>query len=571
MKTFFKWLAVILSVFIVLIIAVVFMLNSLLDTEPTVASNSYLHINISGRLPEYVPPDPLEDFFGRATLDMKKIRDDLEKAAVDDRINGVILQINFLQTGYAKLQELHVLIDEYKKSGKKIFAYLETPMTKEYYLATACDSIFMPPSGNLFLTGLNAEITFYKGLFEKIGVQAEFIQIGKYKNAPDPYTRRTMSRDQREVLGAIMDEYFEDIIQTISLRRSIPPGDVNKLINDFSGFTGEDALHFGLIDGTVFFPEVRDKLKSGDKSPTKVSATRYASVPASSMKIRNKSKIAVINCSGTIASGGDGDDPVFGKVMGSSTIVGELEKAAASATAKAIILRIDSPGGSATASEVIWAAIRKAAEKKPVIASISDYGASGGFYIAMGADSVIANPASLVGSIGIYAGKFNVTGLFEKLDLNIEQLSRGKNAGLFSITKPWGESEKAIVYKLIHSFYTDFVGMVSAARDIPYEETEALSQGHVWTGSMALKNGLIDKTGSFYTAIDAAKKMSGIPENESVRLVYYPKEKSLFYQLFDIVSVQNGSYIEQIDYLLEHIGQIQNKPLAIMPFIVEWN
>ncbi len=571
MKTFLKWLAVILSVFIILIIAVVFLLNSLLDSEPAVANNSYLHIHISGELPEYVPPDPLEDFFGRASLDMKKIRDDLEKAAVDDRINGVILQINFLQTGYAKLQELHVLIDEYKKSGKKIFAYLETPMTKEYYLATACDSIFMPPSGNLFITGLNSEIMFYKGLFEKFGIEAEFIQIGKYKNAPDPYTRSTMSPDQKEVLGAILDEYFEDIIQTISLKRSISAGDVYKLMNETSGFTAKEALQIGLIDGTAFYSEVREKLKTGVKNPTKVSATRYAAVPASSLKIRNKSKIAVINCSGTIASGGDGDDPVFGKVMGSSTIVSELEKAAAAGSVKAIILRIDSPGGSATASEIIWAAIVKAAEKKPVIASISDYGASGGFYIAMGADSVIANPASLVGSIGIFAGKFNVTGLYKKLDLNIEQLRRGKNAGLFSIMKPWSESERAIVYKLINSFYTDFVGMVSAARGISYEKTESLAQGHVWTGSQAFKNGLIDKTGSFYTAIDAAKKMSGIPEDESVRLVYYPKEKSLFYQLFDVISVKNRSYIGQIEYLLEHLGKIQNQPLAIMPFLVEWN
>jgi len=217
--------------------------------------------------------------------------------------------------------------------------------------------------------------------------------------------------------------------------------------------------------------------------------------------------------------------------MGSRTVIKNIEKAVKSKSIKAIILRIDSPGGSATASEAIWHAIQNAREKKPVIASVADYGASGGYYISMAADTMLTTPNSLVGSIGIYAGKFNIMGLYDKLEIKTETVSAGKNGGLFSLTKPWSKSERQIMERMIADFYKDFVEKTAQARNMTFDEVDKLAQGHVWTGTEAVENGLFDGTGYFYSAVDAAVQMAKIDSSESVRLVYYPQEKSMFDEL----------------------------------------
>ncbi len=577
MKTFLKWLAAISIVFALIIFVIFIIISSLLDTEPKVVSNSYLHISLSGGIPEYIPPDPIEDFIGGAKLDMKKIRDDLEKAKIDDRINGVLLDVHFTQTGYAKLQELYHLISEFRKGNKKIYAYLgsELAFTKDYYIACACDSIFMSPSANLFLTGINSEITFYKGFFKKIGVEAEFVHVGKYKNAPDTYTSDSMSPDHRYVLENVFDQYYDDIINTIAESRGLPRRQVENIIQEQSGFTGDKAKELGLIDETAFYSDVEDRFNLTGEKPSRLSAIDYAEIPASSLKIRNKSRIAVIYCAGVIAGGGDSDDLLLGQISGARSIINNIERAADSKTTKAIILRIDSPGGSAGASDEIWDAILKARLKKPVIASISDYGASGGYLIAIAADTLIAAPASLVGSIGIFAGKFNLANLYKKLDLKTESVSRGKNAALFSVMQPWKDSERTIIFNLISDFYENFVQKTANARQLTYGQVDQIAQGRVWTGKQAVEVGLLDATGSFYSAVEAAKELANIDKDESVRLTYYPRKKSALAQLFSAISMRMNIFdsIEAV-YLkrtIDYINRIQNKPMALMPFRIQWN
>ena len=572
LKGFFKWLAGVIAAVALLFLIAFITVSALTDTEPVVADNSYLYIPLSGSISEYLTPDPLAGALGRSVLDIKKIRDVLEKAQVDERVNGVVLQIEMLQTGYAKIQELRNLIQNFRQSGKPIFALLGPDMafTKDYYVASACDSVFMPPSANLFLTGVSTEITFYKAFFKKFGVHAEFAQIGKYKNSPDVYTRSSMSKPHREVMTDILNRLYADLVATIAQSRRLSKTEVEHLINDFGGFTGREALKAGLIDRTGYLPDFVQSLGSSHKKPARLSAIDYAGVPASSLKIRNKSRIAVINCVGVIAGGSDSNNPYFGKMMGSETVVKNLEKAAKSKFIKAIILRIDSPGGSATASEAIWHAIRKAREKKPVIASVSDYGASGGYYISMAADTMIAAPNSLVGSIGIFAGKFSFKGVYDKLGLNSETIQNGKNAGLFSVMQPWSKSERKIIDRLIADFYRDFVRKAAEARQMTFEQVDGLARGHVWTGAEAVENHLFDSRGYFYNAVNAAMEMAHIDSAESVRLIYYPKEKSMLDELFNTFSIFAFN-TNPLDKLRGVLQRIQNKPLALLPFAIKWN
>ncbi len=572
LKGFLKWFSGVFAALVLVFLIAFIAISALTDNEPIVVDNSYLHIPLSGNISEYQTPDPFAGALGKTKLDIKKIRDVLEKAQVDERINGVVLQIEMLQTGYAKIQELRHLILNFRKSGKPIYALLGPDMafTKDYYVASACDSVFMPPSANLFLTGVSTEITFYNEFLKKFGVHAEFAQIGKYKNSPDVYTRSKMSKPHREVMTDIINRLYTDVVATVAKSRHLSEAEVERLINDVSGFTGREALKSGLIDRACYLPDFIQTLSANDKKPVRLSAADYAGVPASSLKIRNKSRIAVINCVGVIAGGSDTNDPYFGKIMGSETVIKNLEKAAKSKFIKAIILRIDSPGGSATASEAIWHAIRKAREKKPVIASVSDYGASGGYYISMAADTMFAAPNSLVGSIGIFAGKFSFKGLYDKLSLKNETIQNGKNAGLFSIMQPWSKSERKIIDRLIADFYQDFVRKTAGARHMTFRQVDGLARGHVWTGAEAVENHLFDSHGYFYTAVNAAIKMAHIDSSESVRLIYYPKEKSMLDELFNTFSILsfNKNPLGKLRGILQ---KVQNKPMALMPFVLQWN
>ena len=573
LKAILKWLAGVFAVFILLFAMVFIFFMVITDDEPVVVDNSYLHISLSGGLSEYQTPDPLEKALGRSALDIKKVRDVLEKATVDERINGVLLEIELLQTGYAKIQELRHLIENFRKSGKPIYAFLgpDFAFTRDYYVASACDSIFMPPATNLFLTGVGSEITFYKDFLKKIGVEADFVQIGAYKNAPEIYTQNKMTDPHRHVLSNILDSFYGDVVSTIALSRDISEQQVKKLINEISGFTGKDAMDAGLVDGTAYIPGIIQQFSTDStEKPVRLSATAYADVPASSLKIRNKSRIAVINCVGAIAGGSDSEDPYYGKIMGAKTVVKSLERAAESKSIKAIILRIDSPGGSATASEEIWHAIQRARQKKPVIASIADYGASGGYYISMAADTMITTANSLVGSIGIYAGKFSVAGLYDLLDLKNETLKIGRNASLFSLKQKWSSSERALITRLITDYYQDFLQKTADSRGLSAEQVDALGQGHVWTGQEAVDNNLFDSAGFFYDAVNAAKTMTGIDSLESVRLVYYPREKSLFSEIFSTFSKMTSpsNPLSQLETILLNM---QNKPLAMLPFKIYWN
>ncbi|MBN2424142.1 MAG: signal peptide peptidase SppA [Calditrichaceae bacterium] len=575
MKTFLKWLAGVITVFILLILFIIITLNIVFDTEPYIPDYAYVEINLQGHLPEYIPPDAFESALGQTRFDMAKFRDVLEKAAIDERIAGVVLKIGYLQVSLGEAQELTDLIKKFRDSGKKIVAFLGPGLTttRDYYVASACESVFMTPQANLFLTGLYSEVTFYKDFFSKIGVEADFIHIGDYKNAPDPYTRSTMSPEQREETTQLLDAWYNDIRQTIAANRGFSSEKVDELINIKTGFTGWEAWREGLVDTVLYYPEVVKYFPSENGLPEPLSAEEYTTVPAGDLDIRKDSKIAVVHCLGTITGGSNSEDYLMGQLAGAASFADNMEKAAESSAIKAIILRIDSPGGSASASEVMWNAVKKAVEKKPVIVSISGMCASGGYYIAAPAITIISQKNSIVGSIGIFGGKFSIGALYKKLGMNTEKITRGKNAAIFSLSQVWSESEKKVIRHILEEFYSDFKIKVAEGRGIPFDSVEALAGGRIFTGGTALHNKLVDRHGNFYDAVDEAKRLAGIEEKESVELIYYPASKSLLGEILSGIQAKNASeniLLDSYERLEQTLLFWQNQPLALLPFRLEY-
>jgi protease-4 len=571
MRKFLLWFGIGIGIIIIFLAAFYLILSSLLDTEPYVAKNSYLTCGLWGTIPEYTVSDALEEYLSGAVVDMAKLRRSFRMAAVDDRIKGMVLRIGFMQVGYAKLQELQQMIAEYRSSGKKIYAFLDMATTGSYFLASACDSVYLQPGGTILLTGVAAEITFYKDLLNKIGVEADFEHVGKYKSYPEPYTRQSMSGPLREVINDLLENRYRIIIAQIAENRGLPVDQVERMINEITGFTGKEALEYGLIDGLRYESELAALFKTGDREPSEISVLSYADLNPRDLGLETGARMALIYCSGSITGGEDGSDPVFGSTVGASRIVRNLESAARNSSIKAIILRIDSPGGSGIASEKIWHSVKQAARKKPVIASISDVGASGGYYIAIGADTIIAQPASLIGSIGVFIGKFSFQHLYEILGINVESVKRGENARMFTLSKTFSSSERAVVKKLIEDSYQDFVSRVAESRRQTYEQIDDISQGRVWTGDRGLALGLIDTLGGLQEAIDIARKMTGLDEQEDVNLVIYPRRKSLFGSFFRYLSVLQKDPLSRIGLIETYFRKLQLQPLTMMPYQISIN
>lgn len=507
--------------------------------QPSVASNSVLILNVSGDLPDYVPEEPLAKAFGiRQPASFTSLLTQLRKAKVDNRIGAVKLDIDFPNIGWAKADELRDAVNDFRSSGKPVYAYMEMGTNREYYIATAADKIFLPPAGELFIQGFAAEAMFYKGSLDKLGIEAEVIQIGpKYKNAPDRYTRKEMGEGQREVINALLDEYFTRYTTGIAESRKKSVEDVRAII-DKAPYNATQAKNLGLIDDALFPDQIDDDLKAklGYKTDDKLRTVKggeYREIPADSLGLNSGERVAVIFASGAINTGRSSSG-FGGEMVGSDTVVSAVNDAAADRSIKAIILRVDSPGGSALASDLMWRAIERAKEKKPVVVSMSDVAASGGYYISCNANKIIAGPSTVTGSIGVFMGKPVVKGLYDWLGITNEYVMRGKNAGLFRETEKWTPDERAKMVELTNSIYfDDFLPKVSKGRGLSAEAVNTIGQGRVWTGTQAKANGLIDDFGGLEKAISVAKELAGLSADKDVRRVVFPEPRPFFESFFE--------------------------------------
>jgi len=527
---------IVFAVFLVAIIGIALLAESL--GKPDVPENSVLVLKVSGDLPDYAPENAMAKAFGiEQKQSFTSLLTQLRKAKVDSRIGAVLLDIDFPGIGWGKSDELREAIKDFRASGKPAYAYMEIGTNREYYIATAADKIFLPPSGDVYINGFAAQAMFYRGSLDKLGIEPQFLKIGKYKNAPDQYTEKQMTDGQREVINAILDDYYARVVNAIAETRKKSPEDVKAII-DNAPYNAPQAKQQGLIDETFYRGQVYEELKNrlGYKADDKlrtVDASAYKDVPADSLNINNGERIAVIYASGAITGGRSNSSPFGGEMVGSDTIVEAVNKAADDTSIKAIVLRVDSPGGSALASDLMWFALENAKAKKPVVVSMGDVAASGGYYIACNADKIVAEPSTITGSIGVFTGKPIMSGFYDWIGITNEYVLRGKNAGLFRETQKWEGDELAKMTEQINSIYfNNFVPKVAKGRNKSDEEVNSIAQGRVWTGAQAKEKGLIDEFGGLEKAIEIAKGLANLPADKDVRRINFPEPRPFFETIF---------------------------------------
>jgi len=474
-------------------------------------SESALSIKFTGAIAE--KPQPRFS----STLSLPAICDALQKAAVDPRITGLVVKIDPVQCGWGKLQEIRRHVELFKQSGKWTIAYMERAGEKEYYLASAFDEMYCPPSGSISLLGFSVSGTFLRGVFEKIGIEPEVRRIGKFKSAGDQLLRSDMSEAQSEQLNALLDDIYEDFVDTIATARKKDRADVENLLN--SGvFEMEKLQQGGWIDGLKYADEVDDMIKerTGGKEDELrfVPFKKYKKVGRSAFNLEGgKKAIAIIRTSGAITSGSSGNGITSGDVIAQLRALKKNKQIAA------VVLRVDSPGGDALASDLMWREIQKLSEEKPVIASMADVAASGGYYMSMACRKIVAEPLTITGSIGVVAGKFSLGELYKKVGYAKETLSKGKYAQLFLESRTQNQEESDLFDASAQHAYESFRNKAAESRGMGIEALQEVAQGRVWSGKRALTIGLVDAVGGINRAIALAKEAAEIDSNEKVRLL----------------------------------------------------
>ena len=504
---------------------------------PNVPEHSTLILRIGGELVETPPNDVLGQVTGGSRAQtVRGYVEALRRAKSDPRIESVLIVPTPIQSPFwGKVQEIRDAVLDFRKSGKKITAFLESAGDREYYLASAADKIYVVPSGSLDVTGVATYEVFLKGTLDKLGARADFEKIGDYKTAPNQLTETTYTPAHREMTESLTRDMYEQLVRGIAESRKKKVEDVRALIDE-GPFLARDAQRVGLIDGVAYEDQLDDHgvvSKSGTVEGETYGRARRG------FTARGAPRIAVIYITGIINSGDSGFDPLNGDVAGSTRLVKAIQSARADDGVKAIVVRIDSPGGSSIASDVIWRELTVTKNEKParpLVASMSDLAASGGYYVAMAAPHIVAQPATLTGSIGIYGGKFITGGTFDKFGANIESVIIGRNAGLESPDRPFTDSEREKLRQHIRDFYNGFIQKVAASRKMPVERVDTLAQGRVWTGSQARENGLVDALGGLDRAIALAKEKAGIAADTEVDIVTYPARRSLAEMLIEELS-----------------------------------
>ncbi|PYQ91560.1 MAG: signal peptide peptidase SppA [Acidobacteria bacterium] len=551
--------------------------------EPAVPSNATLVLRVGGDLSEVVPADVVGYLRGVRTPTVRSVVDNLRKAKADGRVRAVMLKpTGFESPFWGKVQEIRDAVIEFKKSGKPVYAYLEYGGDREYYLATAADKIYLMPASPLNLTGVATYELFLRGTLDKIGAYPDLHHIGDYKTAVNTFTEKGYTPAHKEMDQSLNRDLYEQIVRGIADGRKKNEADVQQLFDD-GPFLPEDALRAGLIDDVAYEDQVDEKLRAGEQR-RQIDSDDYTRISLSSVGLNRGPRIAVIYAAGAITGGRSGFDPLNGAVVGSDTLIEYIRQARRDSSVRAIVLRIDSPGGSATASDAIWRELTIAKNERadrPLVASMSDLAASGGYYIAMPAQVIVAQPSTLTGSIGIFGGKIVTGGVYDKLGARIESTSIGRNAEINSPARPFNPEELKKLQEQLQAFYDQFVEKAADSRHSTPEQIDALAQGRVWTGRQAKQNHLVDELGGLDRAIAIAKQRAKIPSENDVELVIYPPRKSFYELVSDQFSGSSesatvGAWLNanlsrgELEVLRTMRGPLalfrRGEPLALMPF-----
>ena len=500
----------------------------MIGREPQIAGNSTLILKVSGDLQEIEPGGVFGSFLEPPPT-VRTLVEALHKAKVDRRVTSVIVRPTGTAALWGKVQEVRDAIVDFRGSGKPIVAYLEYGGEQEYFLASACDKVFLMPTASLDLTGIASYELFLRGTLDKIGAYPDVLHVGEYKTAANTFTEHTYTPSHREMAQSLNTDLYEQLVRGLAEARHKSPEEVRALI-DHGPYLPEDAIRAGLIDDVAYEDEIDDKVKLGTGTLRFVTMNDYRRIGLRSVGLNKGPRIAVIYAVGVITSGESSYDLTSGQSVGSDTLVEHLRKVRADNSIKAVVLRVDSPGGSAIASDIIWREVGLTRDRKPVVASMSDVAASGGYYISMPAQKIVAQPATLTGSIGVVMIKFAIGGTLEKLGMNMERVTSGKYADLWAPDRPFTPEERKKIEESMHATYETFVEKAAAGRKTTPERIDSIAQGRVWTGAQAKQHGLVDELGGLDRAVVLAKQAAGIDEKQDVELVVYPQRRS-FYEL----------------------------------------
>lgn len=551
------------------------------SSEDTVSvkKNSVLELQLQLPISDYVgasSDDPFASLF-EESQGLDEILNAIEVAKDDDDIKGISINNNFTLAGLAQTQEIRRALQDFKTSGKFIYTFSDFYMQKDYYLASVADSIFINPVGALDFKGLASEVLFFKDLQEKTGVKMEVIRHGKYKSAVEPFLENEMSDANRIQIKELLSSLWTSMVDEISDGRNILPKDLNIIADTLGGRTPELALASGLIDGIVFHDQYEEKLKYAvdsvlDNDLNIIALEDYLGRSNPKMKKSGKDKIAVIFAQGEIIYGEGGPDQIGQGIMNEAII-----KAKDDDKIKAIVLRVDSPGGSALSSDIIWREIELAKEKKPVIVSMGNVAASGGYYIAAGANKIFAEPTTITGSIGVFGVVPNMTELAADIGINAEQVGTNKNSVDYSLFEPMADGFRSMIQEGIEDVYETFLSRVSEGRGITMAEADSLAQGRVWSGVDAKRIGLVDELGNLNDAIEEAAKMAEIEEFGIKKFPRYKTGLEQFMEDFggaststkkslieQEIGVEAYSILKQVKSAMEQKG-----PQARMPFVLD--
>ncbi|MBU2887968.1 signal peptide peptidase SppA [Gilvimarinus agarilyticus] len=545
------------------------------DEAPEITPNSVLTVNLSGFIHERVAEDPFKDLFPESADNKLALLETIEtiaRAKTDDNIKGIYLRHGGISGGYSALHEIRAALEDFKSSGKFIYSYAEYMPEANYYVASVADEIYLNPAGGMEFNGLSANVSFFKGLLDKLDIEAQIFRVGTYKSAVEPFFRKDLSEANREQMTSFINDIYDNYLLNVSETRGIALDKLRGISDQMLAREPEDALELGLITAVDYENGIKDKMREalGLEKDEDIQSINLQAYAKSNSPTYSSNKVAVIVAEGEIVSG-KGDT----ETVGSDKFVKAIRDARKSDRVKAVVIRINSPGGSALASDVMWNEIMLTKAVKPVIASMSTVAASGGYYMAMPCDTIVAQPMTITGSIGIFGMIPNMGGFLEnKLGITNDGVSTGEFSNLYRVSSALNEGEKAIIQNMVESGYESFTSKAAQGRNMSIEDLKAVASGRVWTGAQAKENGLVDVLGSYNDAVELAANAANLDGDYMIS--YYPALKTKWEELLGSMANEAEARIMKNKYgtMAEYVEKVKELESykgiqARMPFEIE--
>jgi protease-4 len=510
----------------------------------------------------------------------------LKKAAVDENIVGVIVNFGDWSLGWAQAEDLRDAIKSFRTSGKPIYAFSKIYDNIDYFIATACDKVYLMPQGLVSLTGISATTTHIKRLLDRFGIKVEYVRIGKYKTAPEMFSEEALTPADEEQIGKYIDTIYSELLKSIADDRHQDLDKLKTQLNEGFKSYSTGMVDTGLIDGFLNFDELTAIFEKGHVPVHTVSHLDYQKIPAEDLGLNDGPEVAVIFATGAINQGNDSTNFFSGsQAMGSDTMEGYIKAAREDKDIRAIILRVDSPGGDGLASEAILRELVLAKKSKPVVVSMGNVAASGGYYISALADEIFAQPATLTGSIGVFFLTYNMKDLYNRAGVNRQTIKRGKFSDLFNNSRDITPEERELGQRIIQDFYNRFISLVAEGRKTTADKIDMIAQGRIWSGTDAKDNGLIDELGGLEAALNHAKVLAKIPASQQIKIILYPARKNICEMIMNkpgdntisiglMEGIMSSLPVEAVKILgyAEEILNGRNSPvMAMLPFHVQLN